>query len=179
MLVIDISINRTSEILSVGAVRIFPAYPYEPRKNKLCLYKCGEVVDGKLNPDTIFYIWYKYGCGIALSFQVMKGYMYTKKYGYTTYKYAGPEQRQKSDNYNPIYDDYTYAGKKHRLDDSLLMQDGQPYWAIAGEYFFTQESFAKELNKYKIKQVMDISYLIETDDDNNKNNKNNKKPKGC
>lgn len=169
MLVIDININRTKEILSIGAVRIFPVYPYEPRKNKLCLYKCSEIVGGKLNPDTIFYIWYKYGCGIDLSFQVMKGYMHTKKYGYTTYKYSGPEQKQKSDSYDPIYDDYIYAGKKHRLDDSLPMQGGQQYWAIAGEYFFTYESFIEELRKYEIKPVMDISDLIES----------NKKHKGC
>jgi hypothetical protein len=171
MLVIDININRRTELLSVGAVRIFPVYPYEPRKNKLCLYKCGEVVDGKLNPDTIFYIWYKYGCGIDLSFRVIKGYMYTKKYGYTTDQYSGPEQRQRLDSYDPIHDNYNYAGRKHRLDVSLQLPGGQQYWAIAGEYFFTHESFTKELRKYEIKPVMDISDLIET--------YNNKKHKGC
>lgn len=172
MLVIDININRTKEIASIGAVRIFPAYPYEPRKNKLCLYQCGEVVDGKLNPDTIYYIWFKYGCGLDLSLKILKAYNYTKKYGFI-WQYSGPEQKRNRDSYDPLIDEYNFAGKRHRIDGSLRMSNNQEYWSIADEHFFSEEAFRKELKKYEIKTDIDALYLSVA------NISNNNKHKGC
>ncbi len=159
MFTVTLGINDVLELDKIGAVRIFPAFPLVPVKNKPCLYKCGIVVNGQIHKDEFFYIWHKYDDALGLSIRLLRAHQYTKKYGFT-YQYSGPEHKRLRDDYDPIMDSILYAGKFHKIDGPvpLAYSDEMAYY-IAGRYYSSKDEFDKELKKYQPHSDFDLDTI--------------------
>lgn len=69
MLIIDISINRSTYTHNIGAVRIKPT-KYTPKINEICTYKYGWIIDGRVKEEGTLDFPYK--DSFELSLEVMK-----------------------------------------------------------------------------------------------------------
>lgn len=158
MITSKISINGIKDIIEIGAVRLFPVSPLQPRKGRVAFYQCGEVINGKINDTNTFHIWYKYGDGLELMSKVIREYLQIRKHGLQKYHagfYTEPNFEKELIHYA--------GGRPHCITGPVQVEPYKartPVWVIGGNRYYNEEDFINALKKYQPKPDVNLIYQM-------------------